>query len=97
MPSALKSATLVAFLALTLGGCTKSPVDKLESWAVEVCACENAECIKTVSEKYGGLAENPPKDLNDADQKRVLAAVQKGLSCSMKSAAKGIKDKLMGK
>ena len=63
----------------------------------EVINGENAECIKTVSEKYGGLAENPPKDLNDADQKRVLAAVQKGLSCSMKSAAKGIKDKLMGK
>ena len=97
MTSWLKTAALFSILGFGLGACTKSPVDKLESWANEVCACESADCVKTVSEKYGGLADNPPKDLSDADQKRVLAAVQKGFGCSMKTAAKGIKDKLMGK
>ena len=97
MASWQRTVALLCFIGIGLGACTKSPVDKLESWSNEVCACENAECVKTVSDKYGGLAENPPKDLSDADQKRVLAAIQKGVGCSMKAAAKGLKDRLGGK
>ena len=38
---------LFPLIALCMG-CTQDPIDALESYATEICACEDSECIEQV-------------------------------------------------
>lgn len=97
MFAAVLKSTLLASIIFTVAGCTKSPVDKLENWAKDVCECKEAACVKTITAKYKDIVDNPPKDLSDEDKARVVAAIQKGTPCAMKAAVGGLGDLLKGK
>ena len=64
-------------------GCSQDPIEALESYATEVCECEDAACIESVRESWE--EENvdlvATADLSEEDKASGLAAVEKALAC----------------
>ena len=74
--------TSLPFLAL-LFGCTQDPIDALESYADEICECENAECIEQVRDTWEDKNVDivATADLSDDEKTKGLAAIEKALNC----------------
>ena len=69
-------------LMLTLVGCGGGPVGTAESFADDVCACDDAECVKKVVDEYKDKGDDmKTDDLSDDDKKKLEAAAEKAAKC----------------
>ena len=64
-------------------GCSQDPIDALESYATEICECENAECIEQVRNAWEdeNVERVATADLSEEEQSKGAAAIEKALNC----------------
>ncbi len=63
--------------------CSQDPVNALESYADDICACEDAECIETVRQRWEeeNVERIATAALNDEETSRGSAAISKAQEC----------------
>jgi hypothetical protein len=72
---------------LLVGGCKDDPVKMMEKMVEEICACETAECMEQVQEKYAKKAgEGKQQELSADQMKKVEELGGKMMDCIMKAA-----------
>ena len=75
-----RTATLLALLA-----CSEDPIDALESYATDICACEGDEdCIEQVRVRWeaANVERLATSDLSDEDRTRGTSHIARALECT---------------
>jgi hypothetical protein len=70
-------------LLLLLLACAQDPVDALESYAGDICACEDADCIESTRERWEqeNVQRIATAKLSESETSRGEAAIEKALDC----------------
>ena len=70
------------FIALCMG-CKQDPVEALESYATEICECEDSECIEQVRNAWEdeNVERVATAELSDEEKSKGAAAIEKALNC----------------
>jgi hypothetical protein len=88
-PVKLMLASLGLASLLLVGACKDDPIKMMEKMVDEICACDTAECVQEVQEKYAKKAPSEQPELSAEQMKKVEELGGKMVDCAMKASGMG--------